>query len=148
MRLVQLRDPLLPQLAEMAARHACARGLEMRHPLLDHRLVDFAARLPASQSFRAGVRKVILRNAMSGDLPEEVSKRRTKVYPTALAHLGLREKETAKVWRLLEDMRCADLGLVDPDVLRDEYRTFVEGRHNRSLFWYALTLEDWLRRYF
>jgi asparagine synthase (glutamine-hydrolysing) len=131
-------------LTAQAARH----GIELRHPLLDHRLFEFAASLPTAQTFAAGMRKIILRNAMRGRLPDEVVDRRGKTYPAAIARRGLRERERAKVWSLVTNMRAADLGFVDEQRLRQAYGDYLTGRSDSSLFWHTLTLEAWLRRYF
>jgi asparagine synthase (glutamine-hydrolysing) len=146
-RLAALRDPLLPQIAELSNLQAAEHGIELRHPLLDHRLFEFAASLPTDQTFRAAWRKVIVRNAMRGVLPDEVLDRFDKIYPTAIADRGLREREQAKVWPLLTRMRAAELGFVDEGRLRDAYRAYLDGKEG-ALFWHTLTLEDWLRRYF
>lgn len=146
-RLAALRDPLLPQIAELSNLQAAENDIELRHPLLDHRLFEFAASLPTDQTFRAAWRKGIVRNAMRGVLPDEVLDLFDKIYPTAIARRGLQEREQAKIWPLLTRMRAADLGLVDEGRLRDAYRAYLEGKGG-ALFWHTLTLEDWLRRYF
>lgn len=148
LRLQNLRDPRLVQVNEAQSRQAAELGIELRQPLNDHRLVEFAARLPTDQTFRAAVRKIIVRNAMRGELPAEIVERRTKIYPAAISLRGLRERETAKVWDLLTGMRAADLGLVEPEPLRRHYRAFLDGETDDALFWHTLSLEDWLRRYF
>jgi asparagine synthase (glutamine-hydrolysing) len=147
-RLRVLRDSLLPAVAEMMTAHAAQHGIELRHPLLDHRLVELAASLPTSQTFSAGVRKIIMRNAMRGLLPDEVVERSHKVYLNTVAERGLREREQAKVWALMTNMVAAEMGFVDEERLREEYRSYLEGKTRRARFWHTLTLEAWLRRYF
>ncbi len=148
-RLKSWQDPFLTQVAEHIDQRAHARhGIEMRHPLLDHRLFEFAASLPTTQAFRAGQRKLIARNAMRGTLPDEIVDMWGKITPETIAERGLRERESGKVWPLLSGMRAADLGLVDEAALREAYQRYLDGKTDDDLFWYTLTLEDWLRRYF
>jgi len=147
-RLRLLRDPLLPSIASLLTRQAARHGIDFRHPLLDHRLFDFAATLPTAQSFSAGKRKMILRSAMRGRLPERVLDRRGKTYSNAIVRRGLRERERDKVWALMTDMRAAQLGYVDERLLRTAYDDYLAGRSQSTLFWHTLTLEAWLRRYF
>jgi asparagine synthase (glutamine-hydrolysing) len=147
-RLKIMQDRLLPVVAEAATAHAARHNVEFRHPLLDHRLCEFAAALPTTQTFRAGIRKVILRNAMRGLLPDEVVDRRYKVYSNAIAERGLREREQVKVWALMTNMVAADMGFVDEMRLREEYRCYLNGETNSALFWHTLTLESWLREHF
>ena len=72
----------------------------------------------------------------------------SKIYLTALAERGFRQREYDKISSMFTNMRCADMGWVDEIALRKEYQDYLEGKTNRTLFWYALGLEDWLRRYF
>jgi asparagine synthase (glutamine-hydrolysing) len=143
--LAQLRDPALPRLLAQLGRRAERQGVELRHPLTDHRLVELAAGLPLDQVFRAGERKIVLRNALRGRLPDRVLDRWQKVYPIDVFHRGLREREAARVEPLLDRMRAADLGLVEPAALAAEWQAYRAGATDRTLFWHAVTLEAWLR---
>jgi asparagine synthetase B (glutamine-hydrolysing) len=143
-----LSHPKLPRFVEAMNRQAENQGVEFRHPLMDHRLIEFAASLPTDQTFRASQRKIIVRNAMRGLLPSSVLEMWDKILPTAIMHRGLREREQAKVLHLMTDMRAADLGFIDPAKLRQAYQDYLSGKTDSTLFWHTLTLEDWLRRWF
>jgi len=145
-RLLRLRH-LAQSVGDRIAR-AAKYGLEMRDPFIDHRLLEFALRLPTTQTFDAALRKVILRNAMRGYLPDEVLNMRNKITPEGLFHRGFVEREQGKVWELLTGMRAAELGYVDEARLHDAYRSYLAGQRQDTQIWHALTLEDWLRRYF
>jgi asparagine synthase (glutamine-hydrolysing) len=147
-RLTIMREPLLPVIAEALTSQAARHGVELRHPLLDHRLFELAASLPTTQAFAAGMQKIILRNAMRGLLPDEVVERRQKIYPNTIAERGLRERERAKVWALMTNMVAAKMGFVDEARLREEYQRYLDGKTRSALFWHTLTLESWLRDYF
>lgn len=141
-----LSDPHLGRVAEASGQHAAAHGLQLVHPLLDHRLLDFAMSLPPEQTFRAARNKIIVRNAMRPYLPTSVIEAPRKTYPVDLYRLGLRERETARVWELLTDMEAARMGFVNEAQARKAFQQFLEGRPSGA-FWHAITLEDWLRRY-
>jgi asparagine synthase (glutamine-hydrolysing) len=53
-------------------RTSMAVGLEAREPLLDYRLVEFAASLPASMRLRGGQGKWLMKRAMERHLPKEI----------------------------------------------------------------------------
>ncbi len=53
-------------------RMSMAVGLEAREPLLDYRLVEFAASLPASMRVRRGTGKAVLKRAMERYLPRDI----------------------------------------------------------------------------
>lgn len=128
-------------------RHAARYGLRLISPLIDSRIVDFALSLPPEQTAHNGQRKMIVRRAMIHDLPEGVINMWGKITPGALGDLGLRDKAAPRIRSLLQNMRCAELGLVDEAALRQQYETYYQEGGN-SNFWNAITLEDWLRRFF
>lgn len=53
-------------------RTSMAVSLEAREPLLDHRLVEFGARLPVSMRLRGGTGKWLMKKALRGMLPDDV----------------------------------------------------------------------------
>jgi asparagine synthase (glutamine-hydrolysing) len=71
----------LPAMPELYNRIAAGPGLDLRHPYLDRRLVEFCLGLPAEQRLRDGWNRLIQRNAMRGILPEAVRQRRSKSSP-------------------------------------------------------------------
>jgi len=69
----------LPPLIRMNDRAASAFGLENRTPFLDHRIVEFAFRLPPDLKVRELTSKYILRRAARGIVPDEIIDRRDKL---------------------------------------------------------------------
>jgi len=69
-----LQDDILVKVDRMSM----ANSVEVRSPFLDHRLVEFTARLPVRAKQNGGRQKVILRNAMKGVLPRETLLRSKK----------------------------------------------------------------------
>jgi asparagine synthase (glutamine-hydrolysing) len=67
-----LPDNLLYKVDRMSMAHS----LEVRPPLLDHRIVEFAGRLPEHLKMRGGKQKAILKRVMKGKLPESILSRR------------------------------------------------------------------------
>ena len=67
---VYMTDDVLAKVDRMSMAHS----LEVRAPLLDHRILEFAARLPATLRYNAGRGKVILREIADRRLPAEVRK--------------------------------------------------------------------------
>jgi asparagine synthase (glutamine-hydrolysing) len=53
-------------------RMSMAHSLEVRVPLLDHRLVEFAATLPRSMKLRGGTTKYLLKRALRGRVPDAI----------------------------------------------------------------------------
>lgn len=59
-------------------------SLEAREPLLDHKLIELAARIPPGLKIRHGVGKVILKNVMAPFLPAEVLQKRKQGFSVPL----------------------------------------------------------------
>jgi asparagine synthase (glutamine-hydrolysing) len=76
---------LLPALLTVEDRMSMAHGLESRVPLLDHRIVEFAATVPADLKFPGGRLKHLLRNSYRETLPNSILERRDKMgFPVPL----------------------------------------------------------------
>jgi asparagine synthase (glutamine-hydrolysing) len=66
-------------------RTSMAVGLEAREPLLDHRLIEFGARLPQRQRLRGTTGKWLMKHTMERYLPEDILYRRKQGFVTPLA---------------------------------------------------------------
>ncbi len=62
-----------------------AHGIELRVPFLDHRVVQFAFRLPDSLKLRSGDTKWLVKEAAAKMLPEEIVKRPKMGFPVPIA---------------------------------------------------------------
>jgi asparagine synthase (glutamine-hydrolysing) len=148
MRFDMVFDPFSAQVGIHYGGLARRFGLQPRHVLMDHRLVEFALSLPTDQTIRNGQRKTIMRNAMRGRLPDSVLDMWGKIVPTTISERGLREREIDKVWGVLTNMHAAEMGFVDEAIVRSAYQDYLDKKAKDVRFFYAIMLEDWLRRYF
>lgn len=124
-------------------------GIDLRHPLLDQRLVQAVLQVPPEMHFGAGRTKRLLRTAMVGRLPESVRTRRDKPQFRDLVRAGL-ANGASWIEHVLRDPISAELGFVDGSILRSRYTGSREHGFDglEVPFWHALTLELWLRRHF
>lgn len=74
---LDLQSWVMPNLLRYEDRNSMAFGIESRLPLLDYRLVEFAAALPDAYKIREGWQKVVLREAVH-ELPEKIRYRKDK----------------------------------------------------------------------
>jgi asparagine synthase (glutamine-hydrolysing) len=122
-----------------------AHGLEARSPLLDHTLMEWAARIPPSQKIANGETKSILKSAMEPYLPREVLYRPKMGFGVPIDHwLKTSMKEFAYDTLLSHSAR--QRGLVKPSYVRtmlDEHRGGVRLHHTR--LWALLMLELWFQ---
>ena len=129
-------------------RTSMAVGLEAREPLLDHRLIAFAATLPVSLRLQGGQGKWLMKKALEPYLPREVLYRPKMGFVTPISawfRKGLAD-EAASLARssLLRDTGWFDMTAVA--TLVEHHRT---GRsdHGRTL-WQLMMLERSVRRIF
>lgn len=66
-------------------------GVDIQHPFMDRRLVEFLYKIPGEKLWSSGTRKVILRNALKEDLPKEIVNRRNKTVHLPVTFKGLIE---------------------------------------------------------
>lgn len=67
-------------LSSQGDRVAMANSIEARYPFLDHRLVEFASRLPPSYKIRGLTEKHVLRRALADLLPADIATRTKQPY--------------------------------------------------------------------
>ncbi len=70
---------VLPTLLRNYDRYAMSKGVEIRMPFLDYRIVNFCFSLPWESKLRGGYTKKILRDAMKDMVPDEVLYRKFKI---------------------------------------------------------------------
>ncbi len=76
---------LLPALLQVEDRVSMAHGLESRVPLLDHRLVELAATIPADIKFKDGTMKHIFKRSVRSLVPDVIAERKDKMgFPVPL----------------------------------------------------------------
>ncbi|BCX17957.1 MAG: asparagine synthetase B [Geminicoccaceae bacterium] len=128
-------------------RATMAVSLEARCPLLDHRVVDFVFRLPARARVRPGRSKWLLRRLLARYLPAELVDRPKRGFSVPI-HSWLRGPLRDWAEDLLDPVRLAEAGLVDPAPVRTAWRQHLDGRADRRFpLWNLLMLEAWRRRW-
>jgi asparagine synthase (glutamine-hydrolysing) len=140
--------PMQGQALEILDRTARARGLEVRFPFFDRRLVEFCLALPADQKLRNGYGRYILRTAMHGRLPDPVRTRLSKVDFTPHLASGL-YREWRRGAPLLRASRV-DKEYIRPTGLADIGRIVHEKTDDlpaRTLYalLQAVILSEWMR---
>jgi len=126
-------------------------GVEVRSPLLDLRVVEFALRRPVAERADGMETKLLLRRAMAGLLPDAVLAPRTHRtgMTVGFSRQRMHEAYPALVGRLFaEPLRLADLGVVDPAALRsaaDRYLAGGAGDFLRVNLFHTMKVEFWLR---
>lgn len=128
-----------------ADRASMAAGLELRCPLLDHRLVEWAAGLPDEFKLSAGQGKLLLREHLARRVPRELWDRGKRGFGTPLGRWFRRELAPLADGYLAHSRLAAD-GWLDGRELaavREAHRS--RARNLGELLWALLALEIWYR---
>jgi len=124
-----------------------AASIESRVPFLDHKLVEFAARLPVRWKLNGLTTKRILRAAARGLLPREILERPKMGFPVPF-RLWTRGAWTSVVRDVLLDRRSRERGVIDPAEVEALILDHQAGRRDATdPLWSLLNLELWYRTF-
>jgi len=138
-----LADDILTKSDRMSMAHS----VEVRPPFLDHRIVEFAASLPADLKIRGSSQKIVLRELMKNKLPAETL-RRKKIGFDIPAHEWMR----GPLRGLLEDALQFGLGEYGQLFRRDAITSLKQRHFQRQInvgyhLWGLLILFLWMKRW-
>jgi asparagine synthase (glutamine-hydrolysing) len=128
-------------------RMSMAVSLEARAPLLDHKLIDFVSRIPASMKLRGNTTKYLLKEAVRDLVPAEVLDRPKQGFGVPVQE-WINRQLRSRIRETLTERRAVERGIVRPEyvqVLLDEHE---RGRRDHSApLWSLLMLELWYRTF-
>jgi asparagine synthase (glutamine-hydrolysing) len=135
---------LLPALLQVEDRVSMAHGLESRVPLLDHRLIELAATIPADIKFKDGEMKHVFKRATGSIVPRQIHERTDKMgFPVPLSE-WLRDGAREFVTDILSSEAARSRSLVDNQRVLDGL--VGEEPFGRKV-WGLLQLELWQRAF-
>lgn len=135
---------LLPALLTVEDRMSMAHGLESRVPLLDHRIVEFAATVPADLKFPGGRLKHLLRNSYRETLPKSILERRDKMgFPVPLKE-WFGDELKPFVSDILSNMHSRQRDYLNTSEILKNFGE--EARFSRKT-WALLSLELWQQEF-
>ena len=138
----------LPALLHSEDRNAMAFSIEARVPFLDHRLVEWLARVPPEVNLRDGLTKTLLREAMAGVLPEPVRCRTDKMGFVTPEDEWLREPWRPQIEALFASDRFRSRPYWRAAAIRDHYDRYCRHKAgNGPVVWRWVNVELWLRRF-
>lgn len=137
---VDIKTYLADDILTKVDRASMANSLEVRCPLLDHKLMELVARMPSSLKLRRGQGKYIFKKALSAVLPKEVLYRPKKGFAVPVAEWfrgQLREFAYEAIFK------CPD------DILNAKFLGRCWSQHQRgqrdwsALLWTVLMFKTW-----
>jgi asparagine synthase (glutamine-hydrolysing) len=124
-----------------------AASIESRVPFLDHKLVEFTARLPLRLKLRRGwTTKYVLRRAMKDVLPAPILTRRKMGFPVPVGRWFRREFKWVVDEYVLGE-RAAARAVFDQRFVRELVARHDAGENHAERLWALVNFEIWLRRF-
>lgn len=138
---------LADQMLVKTDRASMAASMEVRVPLIDHRLVELAWRIPIGDKASGGRGKLPLRRLAAARLPAPVSRRPKLGFDPPL---GRWLRDDLRPWAddLIGSSGAVDAGWLSGPALQRVWTEHLSGRRNHDYrLWAVLMVESWLRRY-
>ena len=126
-------------------------GIENRLPLLDYRLVEYAAKIPSELKLKGfSDTKYIYKQALKGILPDDILFNRPKLGHSVPMKNWLRQETEIIDWMtdILNSTSFRQRGLFKPNAIQKLLDEHANKQHNHShRLWALLVLELWFREY-
>jgi len=128
-------------------RSSMAVGLEVRVPLLDHRIVEYSAVMPNSLKYRNGTNKYILRKILSSYLPRRLFERPKKGFGVPIDSWFKKELKSL-LFDYLSVEKLKKEGLFNTSVVMRILNEHMQGKANhRHRIWALLMWEMWREKW-
>ena len=144
---VDVKTYLVDDIMTKVDKMSMAVSLEAREPLLDHKLLEFAATVPSSLKLKDGRSKYLLRRLLEKRLPKTIVDRPKHGFEAPIGE-WLRGPLAPMVDALLLDGRMKDRGVLDNRAVGRLWQEHRQGsRDHRHRLWSLVMLELWFRQY-
>ncbi len=128
-------------------RMSMAHSVEVRPPFLDHRIVEFAATLPAALKIRGSQQKFVLKELMKGKLPPSIPLRK-KVGFDIPTHEWLRGPLRSLLVETISAAAAENEDLFQPNSLETYVERHLERRANLGYhLWGLMLLFLWMKKW-
>lgn len=140
---VESKSYLPNNILEYTDKTSMAASLETREPLLDHKIVEFAANIPFDLKIKNDSTKYILKQAVKDIIPKEVLHRKKRGFtPPLINWLNNDIKELES--KYISKNKIKERGIMEYDEIKKIFTQFKQGKkHNYMKIWNIICLEAW-----
>ena len=119
-------------------------SLEIREPLLDFRIVQFALNLDLSLKYQSGITKYLLKQVLYELVPAPIFERPKRGFAVPMAK-WLQGELRSRTEAYLDKNLTEELGILNPAYIHDLLKSFYGGKkHLYNRIWAAMVLQEWL----
>jgi len=147
MMAIDFQTYMLDDILQKVDRATMTNSLEGREPMLDHRILEFAAQLPDEYKYQNRVKKRILREITHDYIPKELLDRPKMGFAIPIAK-WLKNELRDHVEEYLNEDRIEKQGIFNWDFIAKLKIDFYGGRKEYdSKLWYFLMFQMWHERW-
>lgn len=142
---IDLKTYLPGDILTKVDRASMAQSLEVRVPILDHKFVEYAMRLPSETRIVDGEGKAVFKKALKGILPDSLIERPKRGFDVPIDS-WLRNELSPELRRLEDSEILYDTGLINRRGIKDLIDEHLrEARDHHTTLWALLTLDRSLK---
>lgn len=143
---VDMKTYLPEDILALSDRLSMWHSLEVRVPLVDHRLVELSAKLPVKLKISWREKKRLLRSIAEKHLPSEVMNHRKQGFEAPMAS-WLRSDLTEYAREILGPERLGKTGFFDHSVVKGHFEDHQSGRSkNNKILFSLIMFQEWYER--
>lgn len=146
MMAVDIKTFLLDDILTKVDRASMSVSLECREPLLDHRLVEYASRIPYSLKYKNGLSKYILRKVLYKYVPKELVDRPKKGFVVPLSD-WLKSDLYPILMDYLNEDKLRREGIFNEKMVSLNIKDFFRGSVSEHKIWFILMFQMWKDRW-
>jgi asparagine synthase (glutamine-hydrolysing) len=143
---IDTKSWLPDELLIKADKMTMANSVELRVPLLDHKVLEFAASLPPSFKLNGFTPKYILKKVLSQKIPTEILNRKKTGFPVPYES-WLRNDLKDVIWSVLTDRRTIERGYFSKDAVEALLRANSNGTNYSKEIFSLMSFELWQRTF-
>lgn len=147
MMAIDYQTYLVDDILQKVDRASMTASLEGREPFLDHRIIEWAAKLPDHYKYYKGNKKHILKEIVHQYIPKSLMDRPKMGFAIPIENWLMFELKD-KVLYYLDDKKIIEQGILNADFIREIKSNFYLGKKElANKLWYILMFQMWYEKW-
>jgi asparagine synthase (glutamine-hydrolysing) len=147
MMAIDYQTYLLDDILQKVDRASMTASLEGREPFLDHRIIEWAARLPDNYKYNKGIKKYILKEIVHQYIPKELMDRPKMGFAIPIEN-WLTHDLQEKVMYYLDNKKIIEQEIFNVEFIQKLKTDFYSGKKELALkLWYMMMFQMWYEKW-